>query len=119
MEGIKYRWGKDSPNNLNVFVHIDGSECVVYTADEYILDGSTDGIFGITLPGLYSWLRERSDKQPIALHLADLADCCFVDDLANEIRFGRLSVVHMPELPPIPPDPYADDRELAAALDGE
>lgn len=112
--------GRHDPKALAVFLRIDAGTFTLHTADTFLLTGQLDSLTGPDLPSLYRWLRGRFGKMPITMHLASVDRISqLVDALPNECRFGRLAVVHQPDLPPVPPNPDQDDIDLVVFIEND
>lgn len=107
--------GRHDPKALAVFLRIDAGTFTLHTADTFLLTGKLDNA---PLPSLYRWLRERFGKTPITIHLSSVDRIAqLMDALPSEYRFGRLAVVHQPDLPPVPPNPDQADIDLVADIE--
>jgi hypothetical protein len=105
-------FGNANPKSANIFVRIEGSNYIAYSATAYL---TSQPFYSDTLVGLYRWYRKKWNK-PIAIHVTDLGHACqLVDDLPNEVRYGRLEIHCDQELPPVPiSQEDADDFALLA-----
>lgn len=112
--------GRRQPNAVDVFVQFGAGAFTLFTLDSHLRAGSAAGHVAVTLPDLYRWLRTQFGKRQVVMHLLEAGSIAeLLDTLPNEVRFGRLSLVHVPVLPPIPADPNQEEADLVAAMEAD
>jgi hypothetical protein len=105
------------PNLKNpeiVYITLQACRHALYTETEFIRDFAAN----VTVTGVYRWMRLNGRKRPLALHTDDQAGFTrTLDELADDLRKGRLSITLAVDLPPVPANPDQKIIDLLTLLD--